>query len=95
MKSEDNKENIEEPPLVLTGMVEIGVNDLEDVVSILHLVSGAMQSQDVAENYNNLNEVIVYRPLTKEVERIHTRLSGFLKDYIYEKYQKEENNAKE
>lgn len=83
----DKTPSEEEAPLV--GLIEIGVNDLEDTVAVLHLVASAMQSQDVAENYCNLNEVIVYRPLTKEVERVHARLSGFLKDYLYEKYQKE------
>lgn len=71
------------------GVIEIGANDIEDVVAVLHLVSSAMQSEDVANNYYSLNEVIVYRPLTKEIERIHARLSGFLKDYLYDKYQKE------
>lgn len=81
----------------LSGIIELGVNDLEDAVAVLHLVASAMQSEDVARNYCDLNEVIVYRPLTKEVERIHSRLSGFLKDYLYEKYQKEgkETDAEE
>lgn len=81
----------------ISGIIEIGVNDLEDAVAVLHLVASAMQSEDVARNYCDLNEVIVYRPLTKEVERVHSRLSGFLKDYLYEKYQKEgkETNAEE
>jgi hypothetical protein len=77
----------------ISGIVEIGVNDLEDAVAVFHLVASAMQSEDVARNYQELNEVIIYRPLTKEVERIHSRLSGFLKDLLYEKYQNE--NEKE
>lgn len=90
-------ENKEEEPVSPSGIIEIGVNDLEDAVAVLHLVASAMQSEDVAKGYCNLNEVIVYRPLTKEVERIHSRLSGFLKDYLYEKYQREDKeiDAKE
>lgn len=91
LPEETKPETVEEP---LSGIIEIGVNDLEDAVAILHIVASVLQSQDVTENYLNLNEVIVYRPLTKEVERIHSRLSGFLKDFIYDKYQKEEKDAK-
>lgn len=89
---EETKTDPEEP---LTGIVELGVNDLEDTVTVLQFVLGLMQAEDVAQNYSSLNDVIVYRPLTKEVERIHSRLSGFMKDYIYEKYQKEEKDAEE
>ena len=90
------KSSEDEPKIPVGGIVEIGINDLEDAVAVLHLVASAMQSEDVARNYQELNEVIVYRPLTKEVERIHSRLAGFLKDFLFDKYQQEgKDNAEE
>lgn len=70
--------------------IQIPVEDLEDVVAVLHLASGAYQSEDVAKAYNNLQQTINYRPLTNELTRVHERLSGFLKDYVFDLHQDEE-----
>lgn len=70
--------------------IQIPVEDIEDAIAVLHLVSSAYQSNDVAEAYNNLQQTIKYRPLTNELVRVHERLSGFLKDYVYDLHQDEE-----
>jgi len=76
-------------------MVNIPVEDLEDVIAILHLSSSAYQSEDVAEAYNNLQQTVKYRPLTNELVRVHERLSGFLKDYVFGIHQDEEEAEEE
>lgn len=70
--------------------IEIPVDDIEDLVAILHLSMSAYQSEDVAQAYNNLQQTINYRPLTNELARMHERFSGFLKDYVFETYSEEE-----
>lgn len=66
--------------------IQIPIEDIEDAVAVLHLAMSAHQSEDVARAYNNLEQTINYRPLTNELSRIHERLSGFLKDYVFEAY---------
>lgn len=75
--------------------IQIPIEDVEDAVAVLHLAMSAYQSQDVADAYNNLQQTINYRPLTNELSRIHERLSGFLKDYVYETYQEEDKEEEE
>lgn len=70
--------------------IQIPVDDIEDAVAVLHLASGAYQSEDVAEAYNNLQQTIKYRPLTNELTRVHERLSGYLKDYVFDLHKDEE-----
>lgn len=71
--------------------IQIPIEDLEDTVAVLHITMSAYQSQDVAEAYSNLDQTVTYRPLTNELTRIHERLSGFLKDFVYETYKEEED----
>lgn len=73
--------------------LEIPVEDVEDLVAILHLAMSAYQGQDVADSYNNLQQTVKYRPLTIEMVRIHERMSGFLKDYLFDEYQEEEEDV--
>jgi hypothetical protein len=75
--------------------IQIPIEDLEDTIAVLHLTMSAYQSEDVAEAYNNLQQTINYRPLTNELSRIHERLSGFLKDYVYETYQEDDQEEEE
>lgn len=78
--------------------IQIPVEDIEDAVAVLHLAAGAYQSEDVAEAYKDLNQAVNYRPLTNELARTHERLSGFLKDYLFENHKnadEEEADAKE
>lgn len=70
--------------------IQIPIEDIEEAVAILHLAMSAYQGQDVADSYNNLQQTVNYRPLTSELARIHERLSGFLKDYVFENYKEEE-----
>lgn len=70
--------------------IQIPVEDIEDTVAILHLAMSAYQGEDVANSYNNLQQTIKYRPLTNELTRVHERLSGFLKDFVFSEYTEEE-----
>ena len=75
--------------------VEIPIDDLEDLVAILHLTMSSYQGQDVADSYNNLQQTINYRPLTNELVRIHERFSGFLKDFVYNNYIEDEEEQED
>ena len=75
--------------------IQIPVEDIEDAVAILHLAAGAHQSEDVADAYKNLHQTINYKPLTNELVRIHERLSGFLKDYLFEMHQEAEEEKED
>jgi hypothetical protein len=71
-------------------MIQIPVDDLEDTLAVLHLATSSYQSQDVADAYNNLQQTVKYRPITNELARVHERLSGFLKDYVFDNREAEE-----
>lgn len=75
--------------------IEIPTEDLEDLVAVLHLTMSAYQGEDLANSYNNLQQTVNYRPLTVELVRIHERMSGFLKDYLFSEYQEEDEDAEE
>lgn len=71
-------------------MIQIPVDDLEDAIAVIHLAASSYQSQDVADAYNNLQQTVKYRPITNELTRVHERLSGFLKDYVFENRESDE-----
>jgi len=77
--------------------IQIPIDAIEDTVTILHLTMSAYQARDVADTYDNLQPGVSYRPLTRELTRIHERLSGFLKDYVFNEYNEteEEEQSKE
>jgi hypothetical protein len=75
--------------------IQIPLEDLEDTIAILHLTSSAYQSEDVARAYSHLQQTVEYRPLTNELARLHQRLAGFLKDYVFELHQEEDEEEEE
>lgn len=75
-------------------MVQIPIDDVEDTVAVLHLVMSSYQAQDVSKTYDNLEQAVSYRPLTNELARVHERLSGFLKDFVFSEYKEEEVEEK-
>ena len=75
--------------------IQIPIEDIEDAVAIMHLAMSAHQSEDVAQAYNNLQQTVKYRPLTNELTRIHERLSGFLKDFVFSEYKEEDEEEAE
>jgi hypothetical protein len=75
--------------------IQIPIEDVEDLVAVLHLTMSAYQGHDVADSYNNLQQTVKYRPLTIELVRLHERMSGFLKDYLFDEYQEEDTDAEE
>lgn len=70
--------------------IQIPIDAVEETVTVLHLVMSAYQARDVADTYDNLHQVVSYRPLTSELTRVHERLSGFLKDYVFSEYNENE-----
>ena len=75
--------------------IQIPIDAIEDTVTVLHLTMSAYQARDVADTYDNLHQVVSYRPLTNELTRVHERLSGFLKDYVFNEYNETEEEEKE
>jgi hypothetical protein len=73
--------------------IQIPVEDIESAVATLHLVKSAYESEDVANAYNNLQQTINYRPLTNELAQVYERLSGHLKDYVFDMHTEEEEEA--
>lgn len=76
-------------------MIQIPIDDLEDTVAVLHLAMSSYQARDVADTYDNLHQAVSYRPLTNEITRVHERLSGFLKDFVFSEYKEEEVEEQE
>lgn len=75
--------------------IQIPVEDIENAVATLHLVKSAYESEDVANAYNNLQQTINYRPLTNELSSVYERLSGHLKDYVFEMHVDDEEEQED
>jgi len=76
-------------------MIRIPIEDIEETVAVLHLTASAYQSEDVARAYSHLQQTVEYRPLTNELTRMHERLSGFLKDYVFDMHNQDDDETED